>query len=476
MKYSQADGHYYAKLVPEAFGDQKALHEGEGDLSVSEDRLNEKRSQNDFALWKASKPGEPAWDSTWGKGRPGWHIECSVMASSILGESMDIHSGGVDLKFPHHDNELAQAEAHYGNDHWVRYFLHSGHLHINGCKMSKSLKNFITIKDALNKHTSRQLRLAFLLHAWKDTLDYSPNTMKGAISYEKLVNEFFLNVKDILRRLPATGPASFCKWNQEELDLNNKFTECQDCVHKALCDSVDTKGALDAIRDLITSSNVYVDNKRKANSSPDRGLIKSIATYITHILKVFGATEEDDNIGFPQTGGQAETNLEDIAMPYLNAFADFRDNVRKVARQQKITDILKLSDQVRDDILPELGVRLEDHEGQPTSIKLVDKEILKKERKQKLDEERAKQAEKERKMAEKAKVEAEKEAQKRMPASEMFRQQTDKYSHFNDKGIPTHDASGKELSKSQLKKITKMYDVQEKKYKEHLKSEQEKEQ
>ena len=96
---------YYAKLVPEAVGNKEAIAEAEGSLSTNQ---SEKRSDSDFALWKASKPGEPAWESPWGMGRPGWHIECSAMASDIMGETMDIHSGGVDLKFPHHDNELAQ--------------------------------------------------------------------------------------------------------------------------------------------------------------------------------------------------------------------------------------------------------------------------------------------------------------------------------------------------------------------------------
>jgi len=160
-----------------------------GDLSITEDKLTEKRSVIDFALWKNSKAGEPWWDSPWGKGRPGWHIECSVMASSVIrGKSLDIHTGGVDLKFPHHDNELAQAEAYHDISHWVRYFLHSGHLTIAGCKMSKSLKNFVTIQDALKKHSARQLRLAFLLHSWQDTLDYSDNTMNMAIQYEKFLN------------------------------------------------------------------------------------------------------------------------------------------------------------------------------------------------------------------------------------------------------------------------------------------------
>lgn len=185
--------HHYAKLVPEAYGDMKSLHEGEGDLTISEDRLSEKRSPNDFALWKNSKSGEPWWESPWGKGRPGWHIECSAMASDICGSILDIHTGGVDLKFPHHDNELAQSEAHYNLQEWIKYFLHTGHLTISGCKMSKSLKNFITIRDALSKNSASQLRLAFLLHSWKDTLDYSDNTMEMAVQYEK-----FLNVSKIL--------------------------------------------------------------------------------------------------------------------------------------------------------------------------------------------------------------------------------------------------------------------------------------
>lgn len=187
-KFDKQEKHSYAKLVPEAYGDTSSLQEGEGDLSVTEDRLSEKRSVTDFALWKSSKTGEPWWDSPWGKGRPGWHIECSVMASAICGESLDIHTGGVDLKFPHHDNEIAQAEAYFDNSNWVKYFLHSGHLTIAGCKMSKSLKNFVTIQDALEKYSARQLRLAFLLHSWKDTLDYSDNTMNIAVQYEKFLN------------------------------------------------------------------------------------------------------------------------------------------------------------------------------------------------------------------------------------------------------------------------------------------------
>jgi cysteinyl-tRNA synthetase len=147
-------GFAYGKLEPWSVGDGKLLKSGEGALADKRDR---KASENDFALWKLSKPGEPSWDSPWGRGRPGWHIECSAMASDLFGDNMDIHSGGSDLRFPHHDNELAQSEAHFGCKQWVNYFLHSGHLHIDGLKMSKSLKNFITIREALQDCSPRQV-------------------------------------------------------------------------------------------------------------------------------------------------------------------------------------------------------------------------------------------------------------------------------------------------------------------------------
>jgi cysteinyl-tRNA synthetase len=162
--------------------------------------FKEKKSPADFALWKASKPGEPSWQSQFGEGRPGWHIECSAMCSAICGPKLDIHGGGSDLRFPHHDNEIAQCEAHFECDEWVNYFLHCGTLRIEGLKMSKSLKNFITIKDALKTYTARQIRLLFLMHNICDCLDYSTQTMEHALQFEKFSNEFFLNVKDLLRR------------------------------------------------------------------------------------------------------------------------------------------------------------------------------------------------------------------------------------------------------------------------------------
>ncbi|XP_076249605.1 cysteine--tRNA ligase, cytoplasmic [Calliopsis andreniformis] len=464
--FDKQDKHYYAKLVPEAYGDTSSLQEGEGDLSSSE--ASEKRSPTDFALWKRSKGGEPWWESPWGNGRPGWHIECSVMASIICGESLDIHTGGVDLKFPHHDNELAQAEAYFNNSHWVRYFLHSGHLTIAGCKMSKSLKNFITIQDALKKHSARQLRLAFLLHSWKDTLDYSDNTMNMAIQYEKFLNEFFLNVKCIIRSLGSqTDINTFSKWTNFEMELNEKFYNAKDSVHNALCDNIDTRSALDAIRDLVSHCNIYIKQVKQPNTL----LLRDIAVYITKIFTIFGAiSSSHDTIGFPVDDTATNMNLEETVMPYLEILASFREKVRNHAKTLKATSILEECDKLRDDILPNIGVRLEDSTEEVCKVKLVNKEELLREKEAKKKLELEKSLEKERRKAEAAAASAAKEAQKKIPPSEMFKLEKDKYSQFDENGIPTHDIDGKEISKGQMKKLQKLQQAQEKKYNEYLAS------
>ncbi|XP_060523978.1 cysteine--tRNA ligase, cytoplasmic [Cylas formicarius] len=464
--FDKNEKHYYAKLVPEAYGDTNSLQEGEGDLTTIDQRI-EKRCPNDFALWKKSKPGEPSWQSPWSLGRPGWHIECSTMASAICGPYLDIHTGGVDLKFPHHDNEIAQSEAHFGNPEWVKYFLHSGHLTIAGCKMSKSLKNFVSIQDALSKYTARQLRFAFLLHSWRDTLDYSPNTMECAIQYEKMFNEFFLNVKDATRNvnISQTTSKSFFKWSNQELNLNTKYIKAKENVHAALCDNIDTKTALEALKELITACNVY----QKDQKSLDKVLLQDVALYVMKILRIFGTMFETPKLGFP-SATESFSDTESIIMPYLSILADFRGNVRNQARSLKAEEILKECDLIRDEILPNIGVRLEDKDGGGCAVKLVDKESLLKEKEAKKQMELNKALERERKKAELAVAQALKEAQKKIPPSEIFKSEIDKYSKFDDKGFPTHDIEGKEISKGQLKKLQKLYQAQEKKYSEYLAS------
>ncbi len=189
----EAANNHYARLEPWNRGNKELEADGEGSLAR---KSNEKKSDADFALWKSSKPGEPSWSSPWGKGRPGWHIECSAMASDVLGDRLDMHSGGIDLAFPHHDNELAQSEAywldktHVHEHQWVNYFLHMGHLSIQGSKMSKSLKNFTTIREALARGawTPRGLRIVFLYGGWREGIEVTDDIVSQGASWEERLN------------------------------------------------------------------------------------------------------------------------------------------------------------------------------------------------------------------------------------------------------------------------------------------------
>lgn len=280
------------------------MEEGEGAISIG---LSEKKASWDFALWKASRPGEPVWPSPWSNGRPGWHIECSVMASDLFGDKLDVHSGGIDLAFPHHDNEIAQAEAYYGCKQWVNYFLHAGHLHIEGQKMSKSLKNFITIKvryfffwfriyffssqkknknkkkqDALKDYTPRQIRMLFLLHSWSSILDFKKDSMTEAIAIETTIKNFFANVQAIARENSYDIAVGEQNMSADEKKLFAEINEAQVKVHEAMCDSIDTPTALSALLELIKSTNTYINSHKKHNTAI---LLKS-ANFIQRILTV----------------------------------------------------------------------------------------------------------------------------------------------------------------------------------------------
>src|SRR5512138_660041 len=156
-----------------------------------------KRNPLDFALWKASKPGEPEWDSPWGKGRPGWHIECSAMSTRFLGESFDIHGGGKDLVFPHHENEIAQSEAANGKP-FVNYWLHNGFVNINSEKMSKSLGNFFTIKEVLKQYDSEILRFFLLSAHYRSPIDFSDQNLAEAAAGLERIYKALAGVDDYL--------------------------------------------------------------------------------------------------------------------------------------------------------------------------------------------------------------------------------------------------------------------------------------
>ncbi|KAJ3996051.1 tRNA synthetases class I (C) catalytic domain-containing protein [Lentinula boryana] len=473
--FDDAPNHDYAKLEPWSKGKRD-----DGIAEASTSTKFTRRSGSDFALWKASKPGEPSWESPWGAGRPGWHIECSVMASAVLGENMDIHSGGIDLAFPHHDNEMAQSEAYHDCPTWVNYFVHTGHLHIEGLKMSKSLKNFITIDEILQKYTARQIRLAFLTQLWNAKVDFSESLMSGEVrNLETTLNNFFTNVKALVSQAQNNGVTSDGYHHYEDLEkeLVVKFHQSQYTFRAALCDSFNTPEALDVLRDLVSRTNTYINSRGKA---VNLGVVQNIARWVGKMLRMFGLGEgESSEIGWGQEGNVegGAVNREEILMPYLRTLSTFRDGVRRLAIDKgdsALKDILALCDKLRDEELIPLGVALDDQEDGKALVKLAPPSDLLKARDEKRTIALAKQAKKEAaKEAERLKR-LERLTKGKLDPREMFRPPNVKegvYGSYDESGVPVTDGEGKEISKSARKKLLKEREAQAKLHEEYLKSE-----
>jgi cysteinyl-tRNA synthetase len=464
----EAKGQIYGKLVPEQKGNSDLLAEGEGALTVNDD----KRNASDFVLWKKQKEHvtgivEPYWESPWGRGRPGWHIECSAMSSCALDRfangNLDIHAGGVDLKFPHHENEIAQSEGYQGCKQWVNYWLHTGHLNIKGFKMSKSLKNFITIRQALETHTSRQIRFCFLLHKYNSPMDYGDGTMTQAVNIEKIFSEYFHNVKAVLRRLGISGSQHL---GIREHALITHLEAAKASVHSALMDDFDTPRAITALLELIRESNKYSEEDGCLASSV---LLTNLARYITSILKIFGLVQDSSEIGFPldSSAEGGSVSKEQVLSPLLDVLTKFRESVRIAAISGDTAAVLAAADALRDIVLPDLGVRMED-KGSGLNVvtvwKLDDPSVLKKERALKEEAKRAKELQK----LELARKQLEKDEKAKISPTVMFLDQKTLYSAFDSTGMPTHDAAGEPLSKGALKKLQKDYDKQKESHEKHI--------
>ncbi|CAK5265381.1 unnamed protein product [Mycena citricolor] len=473
--FDKNPNHDYAKLEPWSKGNRELLEDGEvktrGALSQ-----NTSRRPADFALWKASRPGEPSWPSPWGQGRPGWHIECSVMASAILGDNLDIHSGGVDLAFPHHDNEIAQSEAYHENDSWVNYFLHSGHLHIEGLKMSKSLKNFITIDEILQRYTARQLRLGFLTQLWSAKVDFSDSLMAGEVrSVETTINNFFTNVSALVSQAKADGMKldAYHHYEEPERELRVALDDSQHAFRVALCDSFNTPAAVGVLRDLIARTNVYITARGKLANVE---LLENVARWIGQMLRMFGlGAGQTEELGWGvDDAASAGVNREEVLMPYIRALSVFRDGVRGLARAKGDTalkDILALCDRLRDADLIPLGVALDDQPDGKALVKLVPPAELIRAR----DEKRAQEEAKAQRQAAAAEAERAKKAAQmekgRVPPQEMYKPPNvpeGTYGSWDDNGLPLTDAEGKELSKSQGKKLDKDQKTQAKLHEKYL--------
>jgi cysteinyl-tRNA synthetase len=200
--YAAANGDvYYAVASFDGYGklSGKSIEDLRAGARVEPD--DAKRDPMDFALWKSAKPGEPAWESPWGKGRPGWHIECSAMSTDVLGNHFDIHGGGADLTFPHHENEIAQSEGATG-EQFVNYWMHNGFVRINDEKMSKSLNNFFTVREILQKYRAEEVRYFILTSQYRSPLNYDEEHLINARS---ALTRFYTALRDLPRAQPGGG-------------------------------------------------------------------------------------------------------------------------------------------------------------------------------------------------------------------------------------------------------------------------------
>jgi cysteinyl-tRNA synthetase len=476
--FEAAENHKYGKLNQNAMENITEAMDGEGALEAEK---SEKKCDFDFVLWKMSKDGEPCWSSPWGMGRPGWHIECSAMCSDILGQSVDINGGGIDLNFPHHENQLAQSEAHYDTEQWVNFFIHTGHLHIDGLKMSKSLKNFITIRAALKMYSARQIRFLFLLNQWCDPMELTPvaapdgsgvigfKQMDLALSIERLFVEFFHSIKGVFRTSGSYHVDKQQTWNERERELSDALDTSQAAVHEALIDNINTPNTLLALQDLVKATNKYLAETGSVDVRPL--LLERVGKFVTKILNCLGVCLDTGAVGFPESSEGSSEGREETLSPFLDLMTKFRDDIRKLAQGgASAKELLTACDNLRDVGLPELGVKLDDKEG-GALWKLYDADELKKEiareHEAKEEKERAKRAAKE----EAARKAAEKEARAKVPPSEMFKTFSEYeglYSKYDDDGVPTHDAAGEALAKSAAKKLLKSRQQQEKAHETYL--------
>ena len=381
------------------------------------------------------------------------------MSSSIFGKTLDIHSGGIDLRFPHHDNEIAQTEAHDDSKQWINYFLHTGHLKIEGLKMSKSLKNFKKITDFINLYTPNAFRLYFCNSKWDCDMDFTENGLSMASANDKKIAEFFQNVKVWARENDLKKDLKF---NEEDNKLNTFFEEVKKNVHNSFCDNFNTPGVVSNILELIRSTYEYQEKSSKAKNLKLH-LIYTIAKFISDIIKCLGLVYNTDFVDyFRLSEGDAGKNAEEILSPFMDIITKFRHEVKNaIVVEKDEKKILKLCDQLRDETLPELGVRIEDKGNEGSLWKFFDKEQYKKEK------------EKEKELKENKKKQKEEEAKQRemklsMTAKEYYATMTDKYSAFDEEGIPIKNAKGNDISKEQYNKLKKEFAKHDKQHQKWL--------
>jgi len=315
--YILSDGVYFDVTTFPDYGKLSGQKMDELRAGIRKDLNNEKRNHQDFVLWKFSKPGEPMWGSPWGDGRPGWHIECSAMSRKYLGESFDIHGGGADLIFPHHECEIAQSEAFSGKK-FVNYWLHNGFIRVDNEKMSKSLGNFFTLRDIFKKYDPQEVRYLFLQTHYKSPIDFSDALLQQS-------KNSLTRIHDFMRRLDEYD---YDGDNDMSVEVDKDFKDFE----IAMNDDFETPAALAVCFDLIRNVNKAIDDKSLSFKGRD-----NILNFIERVDSVFGV--------FRKT-----------------TFVDIGNDIKKLieAREEARADKdWGRADEIRDKLL-EKGIHVED--------------------------------------------------------------------------------------------------------------------
>lgn len=323
----QVDGDVYYDVTK--FSDYGKLSGKNLEELISGARVDvneQKKNPADFALWKAAKPGEPFWESPWGKGRPGWHIECSVMSMKNLGETFDIHAGGNDLIFPHHENEIAQSEAATGKP-FARYWIHFGFLNIDNQKMSKSLGNFFTAREILEKHSAEALRLLYAQTIYSAPLNFSLELLSNAESAVKRIENAWHNVQTA--QLVDV---------QEDFDVSRFYQEFEE----AMDDNFNSPEAIAVIFDFVKEVNSFISKHNALSNSNKEKILAVFKNLAQDIFGIIDLSKEQ------KIDNQLVDNLMKIII-----------EIRNQLRLEKRFD---LSDKIRDE-LKKLGIELEDKKG-----------------------------------------------------------------------------------------------------------------
>jgi cysteinyl-tRNA synthetase len=288
-----------------------------------------KRNPNDFSLWKSQKPGELAWDSPWGRGRPGWHIEDTAITYSHFGSRYDIHGGAVELVFPHHEAEIAQAEAATGEKPLVKYWVHTGILNVKGQKMSKSLGNFITIKDALQRYETDVLRLFFASSHYRSPIDFSEENLRSSKELLDRLQATYDKVKKLLER--SKNVTKF-----QESQFAGIVSQNKERFIEAMDDDFNTPAAIAALVNLTK------EVEKSIPSGFDEKTLRQVSGTLKEMCSIIGIFEEREG----------KKPFRDISTELVNLIVEIRDEARR-------RNDWESSDRIRDR-LKKIGVILED--------------------------------------------------------------------------------------------------------------------